>query len=115
MRIEVKTVFTDYLRERLVGSKGTLRVTKKSGKYIAQIAVEAEAIEQEYDESKVMGVDLGLKVPAVAVVESGKTRFFGNGRRNKFVRRRHRSTRRKLGKQKNRKQSANATIKNNVG
>lgn len=34
-----------------------------------------------------MGVDLGLKVPAVAVTEGGQTKFFGNGRMNKFKKR----------------------------
>ncbi|TEB05490.1 putative transposase [Pelotomaculum schinkii] len=43
---------------------------------------------------------MGLKVPAVAVLEDGKTRFFGNGRQNKFIKRKHRSVRRKLGKLK---------------
>jgi len=27
-----------------------------------------------------MGVDIGLKVPAEAAIESGKTKFFGKGR-----------------------------------
>ena len=36
--------------------------------------------------TKIMGVDLGLKVP-VAVTEDGSTRFFGNGRQNEYVRR----------------------------
>lgn len=44
-----------------------------------------------------MGVDLGLKVPAVAVTDDEKTRFFGNGRQNKYVRRMFKSKRKKLG------------------
>lgn len=47
-----------------------------------------------------MGVDLGLKVPAVAVTEEGKTRFFGNGRQDKYMKRKFRSYRKKLGKKK---------------
>lgn len=47
-----------------------------------------------------MGVDLGLKVPAVAVTSNGKVRFFGNGRQNKHIRRRYYTLRRKLGKAK---------------
>jgi IS605 OrfB family transposase len=97
-RIEVQTVLTDYQQERLKGKSGSLRITQKSGKYIAQIAVEMP--EQQSKDNKVMGVDLGLKIPAVAVVEGGKTKFAGNGRQNKFIKRKHRSVRRKLGKLK---------------
>ncbi|WP_425057662.1 IS200/IS605 family transposase ISClte2 [Sporomusa carbonis] len=97
-RIEVKVVLTDYQRERLNGKLGSLRITQKSGKYIAQIAVEMP--EQQSKGNKVMGVDLGLKIPAVAVVEGGKTKFVGNGRQNKFIKRKHHSVRRKLGKLK---------------
>lgn len=98
-RIEVQSLFTNYQRERLTGKLGSLRITQKDGKYIAQIAV--EAIEHKIEaKQRMMGVDLGLKIPAVAVVEGGKTKFFGNGRQNKFIRRKHRSVRRKLGKLK---------------
>ncbi|PKM79528.1 MAG: transposase, partial [Firmicutes bacterium HGW-Firmicutes-14] len=98
-RIKVQAILTDYQRERLTGKSGSLRITQKSGKYIAQIAAEASAQHVKAD-NKVMGVDLGLKIPAVAVTEGGKTRFFGNGRQNKFIKRQHRSVRRKLGKLK---------------
>jgi len=96
--LKVKIILTDYQQERLKGKLGSLRITQKSGKYIAQITV--EALEQQACGDKTMGVDLGLKIPAVAVVEGGKTKFFGNGRQNKFVKRKHRSVRRKLGKLK---------------
>ncbi|MFW0860559.1 MAG: RNA-guided endonuclease InsQ/TnpB family protein [Dethiobacter sp.] len=97
-RIEVKAVLTSYQRERLNGKLGSLRITQKSEKYMAQIAVEVP--KQQSSADKVMGVDLGLKIPAVAVVEGGKTKFVGNGRQNKFIKRKHRSVRRKLGKLK---------------
>jgi putative transposase len=77
---------------------GTLRITKKSNKWMAQISITFPTSEKAG--WKVMGVDLGLKVPAVAVTDDGKTRFFGNGRQNKYVRRMFKSKRRKLGKQK---------------
>lgn len=97
-RLEIEAILTNYQQERLIGKLGSLRITQKSGKYMAQIAV--EATKQLNIADKVMGVDLGLKVPAVATTESGKTKFFGNGRQNKFIKRNHRSVRRKLGKQK---------------
>ncbi len=81
----------DLLKHKL----GTLRITRKSNKWIAQIAV---TIPTEYKTgTKIMGVDLGLKVPAVAVTDTGKTCFFGNGRKNKFVKRVFRTKRKKLG------------------
>lgn len=97
-RIEAQALLTHYQRERLTGKLGSLRITQKSGKYIAQIAV--GAIEHKNEAKGLMGLDLGLKIPAVAVVEGGKTKFFGNGRQNKFIKRKHRSARRKLGKLK---------------
>ena len=47
-----------------------------------------------------MGVDLGLKVPAVAVTSNCKTKFFGNGRQNKYIRRKYKVLRQRLGKAK---------------
>ena len=83
----------------LARKKGTLRITEKSGKLIAQIAVEAD--EQVLSAATgVMGVDLGLKRPAVCYTDAGKVKFIGNGRRNKFIRRRFKEKRRTLCKAK---------------
>lgn len=77
---------------------GLMRIVEKSGKWYAQISLEVPTIESngEY----MMGIDLGLKVPAVAVTSTGKTRFFGNGRQNKYIRRKYQQRRSKLGKLK---------------
>lgn len=64
----------------------------------SQIAV--EATEQECTGWKTMGIDLGLKIPAVAVTESGKVKFFGNGRQNKYMKRMFRSRCKTLGQKK---------------
>lgn len=84
----------DLLKHKL----GTLRVTKKSNKWIAQISVTIPTTQKTG--LKVMGVDLGLKVPAVAVTDDEKVRFFGNGRQNKFKKRKFRSVRKELGEKK---------------
>ncbi|GGB42320.1 IS200/IS605 family element transposase accessory protein TnpB [Virgibacillus dakarensis] len=84
----------DLLKHKL----GTLRITKKSNKWIAQISVTVPTTQGTG--LKVMGVDLGLKVPAVAVTDDEKVRFFGNGRQNKYKRRKFRSERKTLGKKK---------------
>jgi putative transposase len=84
----------DLLKHKL----GTLRITKKSDKWIAQISVTIPTVQGTG--LKVMGVDLGLKVPAVAVTDDEKVRFFGNGRQNKYMKRKFRSERKALGKNK---------------
>ncbi|MFD0715255.1 RNA-guided endonuclease TnpB family protein [Paenibacillus sp. GCM10027626] len=84
----------DLLKHKL----GTLRITQKSNKWIAQISITVPTSEKTG--TKIMGVDLGLKVPAVAVTDDGQTCFFGNGRQNKYVRRRFQSKRKKLGQRK---------------
>ena len=97
-RISIKANLTDYQTSLLQNKFGALRITQKSGKYIAQIAVQAQ--EAETAGTQTIGIDLGLKIPAVAASDNGKVRFFGNGRQNKFVKRKHRSARRRLGKLK---------------
>src|SRR5690606_30738753 len=87
-RIHVKALLTEYQMQQLSNKLGTLRITKKSGKWIAQIAIEVNE-KQNQDTKIIMGVDLGIKVPAVAVTSNGKTRFFGNGRQNKYIRRKY--------------------------
>lgn len=56
--------------------------------------------EPETTGNGVMGVDLGLRIPAVCVTDTGKVRFSGNGRKNKYLKRKFRSDRKRLGKAK---------------
>src|SRR5699024_6192256 len=75
-----------------------LRITRKGNKYVAQIAIETTVKEQKG--TKVMGVDLGIKIPAVCCTDENKVKFIGNGRENKYIRRKHNSRRKKLGNAK---------------
>jgi len=50
--------------------------------------------------TSVMGIDLGLKIPAVAVTDTDKVKFFGNGRENKYKKRMARAKRKALGQAK---------------
>lgn len=97
-RINVPILLSTYQLEKLNGKLGTLRITEKSGKWTAQIAVTVEDISST--DTGILGVDLGLKCPAVAVAETGRTKFFGNGRENKYMKRKFRSKRKNLGKAK---------------
>ncbi|SMF90369.1 putative transposase [Paenibacillus uliginis N3/975] len=100
-RVKIRALFIDkdnrnfdLLKHKL----GTLRITQNSGKWVAQISVTIPTTEKTG--TRVLGVDLGLKVPAVAITEDDKVRFFGSGRENKYMKRKFRSVRKILGKQK---------------
>ena len=58
---------------------GSLRISKKGFHWIAQISIETKPLVCTGTDT--LGVDLGILVPAVGVVNStGKTKFFGKGR-----------------------------------
>ena len=99
-RISVKTRMTDNQKSIFVDSKlGTMRIVYKGNKIVSQIVY--EITEPVYsDEGNVMGVDLGIKCPAVSYVSDGGVKFFGNGRKNKYMRRRYAYLRKKLQKAK---------------
>ncbi len=79
----------------LEGKAGILRIKKKRGKWIADLTltVEDAAASEGY---AIMGVDLGIKVPAVAHIGGKGTRFFGNGRSQRHMRRCFYARRKKL-------------------
>ena len=78
---------------------GTLRITKKNDKYVAQLAYDKVELPPVTSDN-IMGIDVGIKCPAVAVDSNGRTKFYGNGRQNRYIRRKFYSRRKKLGKQK---------------
>ena len=94
----IKAVIPERQKSLLENKKGTLRITKINGKFLAQISVDMPC-ESSFGTS-VMGIDLGLKIPAVAVTDKEKVRFFGNGRENKYKKRMARAKRKSLGKAK---------------
>ena len=99
-RIRVKAIIPSEIFEKIQHtSLGAMRITKKNNKLIAQIAYEAESSVINTDNG-VMGVDLGIKCPAVSVTSNGKVQFFGNGRKNRYIKRRFQSKRQKLQKKK---------------
>ncbi len=83
----------------LAGKPGILRIKKKREKWIADIALTLDDA-PSIDGQAVMGIDLGMKVPAVAHIGGKGTRFFGNGRYQRMMRRRYYSRRKKLQKAK---------------
>ncbi len=83
----------------LDGLPGILRIKKKRGKWIADITMTIPK-PQPVERDGIMGIDLGIKVPAVAYVSGKGNRFFGNGRYQRHMRRRFYARRKKLQKAK---------------
>jgi IS605 OrfB family transposase len=99
-RLSVKTKMTDKQKSVFANSKlGTMRIVYKNNKIVAQVVY--EMVEPTYDnKGSVMGIDLGIKCPAVSYVSDGNVKFYGNGRKNKYVRRHYKYLRKKLQKSK---------------
>ena len=99
-RISIRTSMTDKQKQIFANTKfGTMRIVYKDNKIVAQIVY--EVAEPGYtDDGHVMGVDRGLKWPAVSYISDGSVKFYGNGRKNKYMRRHYKYLRKKLGKAK---------------
>ena len=109
-RISVNTKMTERQKEHLSCAKlGTMRIIKKRDYIMAQLVYEEEEVEMK-TEGNVMGVDLGIKCPAVSHCTDGSVKFYGNGRKNKYMRRRYEYLRKEL--QKSKKISAVKLINN---
>lgn len=74
---------------------GTMRIVIKTHTLVAQIVYEAAEPELKSD-GNVMGVDLGIKCPAVSYCSDGSVKFYGNGRKNRYMRRHYAYLRKKL-------------------
>jgi IS605 OrfB family transposase len=81
----------------LVGAPGILRIKKKRGKWIADITMTLPQPPPSQNQG-VMGIDLGIKVPAVSYVQGKTLRFYGNGRSQRSMRRRFYARRKSLQK-----------------
>ena len=106
--IRVATV-TPRQREILTETShlATLRIVRRGDNLFAQVGYKVEEPEKaSLDElladqkTVVMGVDLGIKCPAVSYSTDGKIRFYGNGRENRYKRRKCYTQRKKLQKAK---------------
>lgn len=95
-RISIHTNMTDRQKSIFADAKlGTMRIVCKGNKIAAQIVYDAE--EPGYsDDGNVMGIDLGIKCPAVSYISDGSVKFYGSGRKNKYMRRHYRYLRKKL-------------------
>lgn len=85
----------------------TLRIVRRRDKLFAQVGYKVEEPETTAldalladPNTPVMGVDLGIKCPAVSYSTDGKVRFYGNGRENRYKRRKCYARRQRLQKAK---------------
>lgn len=106
--IRVATV-TPRQREILTETShlATLRIVRRGDNLFAQVGYKVEEPETASlnelladPNVLVMGVDLGIKCPAVSYSTDGKIRFYGNGRENRYKRRKCYTQRKKLQKAK---------------
>jgi putative transposase len=81
--------------EMPVGEQGILRIKRKGEKWVADATATLPAVTPESSEI-VMGVDTGIKVPAVAYIAGQSARFYGNGRQMRYKRRKFYARRKKL-------------------
>lgn len=95
-RISVKTKMSDKQKTIFASYKlGTMRIVVKGNHIVAQIVYNVEE-PSVCSDGTVMGVDLGIKCPAVSYCSDGSVRFYGNGRKNKYMRRHYKYLRKKL-------------------
>jgi IS605 OrfB family transposase len=95
-RIAVLVKLTDRQKTLFGNTKfGTMRIVTKSHMLAAQIVYGVPEPELRSD-GIVMGIDLGIKCPAVSYCSDGSVKFYGNGRRNKYMRRHYAYLRKKL-------------------
>jgi IS605 OrfB family transposase len=78
-----------------LGQPGVLRIKRKRGKWVADVAYTLPEPEPAQGEG-IMGIDLGVKVPAVVHIIGKGNRFFGNGRAQRAKRRQFYAGRKQL-------------------
>lgn len=99
-RLSIRTKMTDEQKSVFSSNKlGTMRIVVKNNCIVAQIVYEvSESVIP--DEGNIMGIDLGIKCPAVSKCSDGSVKFYGNGRKNKAMRRYFATKRKNLQKAK---------------
>ena len=108
-RINLNAIITKRQYQLFKNKLGLLRITIKNGKLVACVQYELQEVKTS-DNGNIMGIDIGLKCPAVSFDTNGKIRFFGNGRFNRYMRRKFFDKRKKL--QRNKKYRVIKRIKN---
>ena len=98
-RIRFAVNIQEYQHKLFENKLGLLRITLKNNKIVVCIQYEVPNTNLITD-GKIVGIDLGVKCPAVSYDTDGKIRFYGNGRKNRYIRRKFFEERRKLQRKK---------------
>lgn len=99
-QISIPCIADNHQKMLLKNTTKKLKIKRYKKWWIAEFVVEIPEIETDKRHKEVMGVDLGIKVPAVAITSGGKVKFFGNGRQARFKRDSFYSCVKKLQKEK---------------
>lgn len=75
----------------------SLRIFKRKNKWIGTITYYVQ--EKTNQNNEMMGIDLGILIPAVIATSNGKIRFFGNGREKRFIHTKQKAIYDKISKQ----------------
>lgn len=95
-RISVAVKLTERQKSLFCDVKfGTMRIVNKNHTIVAQIIYMVAEPELKSD-GNIMGIDLGIKCPGVSYCSDGSVKFYGNGRKNKYIRRHYAYLRKKL-------------------
>lgn len=99
-RLSIRTKMTDKQKSAFASSKlGTMRIVVKNDSVVAQVVYNVDEPACP-DDGNIMGVDIGIKCPAVSKCSDGSVKFYGNGRKNKAMRRHFAAKRKALQKAK---------------
>ena len=100
-RISVPVKLTNRQKKLFSNAKfGTMRIVIKNNTLVAQVVYEVPE-PSLLTEGNIMGIDLGIKCPAVSYCSDDSVRFYGNGRKNKYMRRHYAYLRKKMQTSKN--------------
>lgn len=85
----IPTLMNDQQFQRIQrGVYKEMRLFHKKTRWLAYIDLYLE--EQTSNQPNTMGIDIGIKVPAVSCLEDGTIHYFGSGRQIRFYQRNHR-------------------------
>ncbi len=85
--ITLPVYWSSYLKKRLCeGSCGELRIYNIRKKWFLYLDIAYKKTYNSFE--KEIGIDIGIKVPAVTITSDNKVRFFGNGREIRYLQRR---------------------------
>ncbi|MEG1526993.1 MAG: transposase [Erysipelotrichaceae bacterium] len=89
-KLIIPIYFHEQPMNRIISGKAmNMKIINRKGKWYANIYIECKPSSK--NSKKIMGIDIGVKVPAVCATEKNKICFFGNGRELRYIQRKFKS------------------------